>query len=533
MAVDVNDIEQRLESDDLDSMLDAFDALSLNSGGKKKEPLDKKATEKLIPLCVDRLKHDEIAVRAGAAQVIAEQMKAENSHLTPNLSAIAKSLASPDNVDILRGKEDRKSFTKYHRNACDIITEMQFNKPELLMPSFKPLGQYLVACTAQKNQKIATAACNYWARLLVPPVSAQLVEFWLPAVLNKLGKLIPSLVKCMVYHEEHLKFLEEQSKEDTNGEIPDELEQFTNLRNFAALGFENICRIFQSEVTIIFKPLIPKKLNSDNWLEVEAMLLAISAFTQAVGTPRDLNDLYKDLVPHMLSMYSHPEPLVRSINCFAMQQFLNTNIKGVKDPFTKMLKCTLNLLGDPNREVQEMAINSLSAILAFANRDITPFSKKIIQDLSHADSTLQGRARFTYYECIGHIFGRMGSLLSDGDASQLMIPLMNQWRTLEWNSSDQTEKNSQDTFMLCQSLCVIAAYSKTAFAPYNDEIFGKIVPYLQAVNRPSETETQHMVAYMDVLSALFEGQVFTVSIHFSTPPVDVLCVTHSSCTFFM
>ena len=522
--MDINRLERDLESDDPEILVEAFSTMSISytTNGRRPEVMERKEMEKLMPLCVRKLKHDDISVRAGACKIIADQLRAGSAHMSPYLVAIAKTLALCDNVDLSQGKENSQSHATFHKNSCNIITDMQYSKPELLMPSFRPLGQYLVSCTTHRNRSISTAACNYWARLLVPPVSSQLIEAWLPAVLNKLGKLVPSLLKCMIYTEDHLKYLENDNAEDDGNveeeEIPNDLEEFTNQRNFAALGFENICRIFQNEVIIIFKPLIPKWLNSGDWLQVEAMLLAVGAFTKAVGTPREMNDIYSDLIPQMLENYSHPKPLVRSITCFTMQQFINVNVKGVKDPFGKMLKCSLNLLQDPNREVQEMALNCLSAMLAFGNRDITPFSKKLVSELSDADSSLKGRARFTYYECISHVFGRLAALLSSNDTEQLMVPLMNQWRALGMNTTKQkTEQDKENTFMLCQSLCVIATFSKGSFAPYNDDIFGKVVPYLgQMASRSDsysgdaasgELVSQYMVAYLDVLSAVFEGQV--------------------------
>ena len=516
--MNVNQLQEELESEEPSTLVEAFAAMSVSDKGKTAEAMDRNAMEKLMPLCVGKLKHDDIAVRAGACQVVADQLRAQNVHMTPYLVAIAKCLGSSENVDLSQGKENKRSHAIFHKNACDIITEMQYSKPELLMPSFRPLGQYLVSCTSHRNRSISTAACNYWARLLVPPVASQLIEAWLPAVLNKLGKLVPSFLKCMLYTEDHLRYLEKDHRDDdreAEEENLNKLEEFTNQRNFAALGFENICRIFQNEVIIIFKPLVPKWLNSDDWLQVEAMLLAIGAFTKAVGTPREMSDIYRDLIPHMLEQYSHPKPLVRSITCFTMQQFINISVKGVKDPFNKMMKCTLNLLQDQNQEVQEMALNSLSAMLAFANRDITSFSKKLISELSQADSSLKGRARFTYYECISHVFGRLAALLAAPDTEELLTPLMNRWRTLEWNTPEQSDSDKEETFRLCQALCVIATFAKSGFAPYDDEIFSKVVPYMKKIatgtddygDVSGELVTQHMVAYLDVLSAVFDGQV--------------------------
>ena len=82
----------------------------------------------------------------------------------------------------------------------------------------------------------------------------------------------------MVYTEDHLRYLEDDQREDdkdAEDEILNKLEEYTNQRNFAALGFENICRIFQNEVIIIFKPLIPKWLKSDDWLQVCKVMLVM------------------------------------------------------------------------------------------------------------------------------------------------------------------------------------------------------------------------------------------------------------------
>ena len=92
---------------------------------------------------------------------------------------------------------------------------------------------------------------------------------------------------------------------------------------------------------------------------------------------------------------------------------------------------------------------------------------------------------------------------------------MNRWRTLEWNTPEQSDTDKEETFRLCQALCVIATFAKGGFAPYNDEIFSKVVPYMKKIatgtdgygDISGELVTQHMVAYLDVLSAVFDGQV--------------------------
>ena len=67
--MDVDLLQDQLESDDTRILEEAFSSMTISSSDKAPEAMDKHAMEKLMPLCVGRLKHDDIAVRAGACQV--------------------------------------------------------------------------------------------------------------------------------------------------------------------------------------------------------------------------------------------------------------------------------------------------------------------------------------------------------------------------------------------------------------------------------------------------------------------------------
>ena len=371
------------------------------------------------------------------------------------------------------------------------------------MPSFKAFGMYIINCTAHKELEIATAACEYWAKLPMPPVPPNLMEAWILVVRNKLGKLLSSLLNCMLYHEKHVECLELQQPGE---KLPSDMGMYTNKRNYAALGFENLCQIFQGDMATAFKPHLQKRLNSENWLEVEAVVLALGAMMRAAGALSELGDVYPVIIPQLLDLYSHQKPLVRSIVCFTMQNFINVRMKNVKDPFPKVLKSTLSLLRDELYEVQEMALQSLAAILAYAERDISPQLKKVSEALVRCNETIKGKARFTLYECIGHIFGRASGTLDDNDAKQLVKPLMEEWESLQWTTAG--DSSSEVVVRLCQSLCVVALYHGSGFQPYNETIFSKTVPYLQGVTGTSSSDStvQCTVAALDLLSAIFEGQ---------------------------
>ena len=194
-----------------------------------------------------------------------------------------------------------------------------------------------------------------------------------------------------------------------------------------------------------------------------------------------------------------------------MQHFINVDpaMIGTKDPSTKMMKCTLHLIADQNSEVQQMAMQALSAMLAFSARDITPFTRKLIDELVKCESILKGRARQHYYECIGHVVGRLGVGIDPKDLKRLLEPIMAEWRS-HGHHSNETQR--EQTLLMCQSLCVVAMYSKDLFEPYNLDIINKIAPYLKSGGSnghgdlKSEAVSNYLVAYLDLMSALVEGQ---------------------------
>ena len=490
---------------------------TLTQLGSRKEPLGGVAASSVIPQCLERLDHEDILVRASAMQVITQQLSSLS--IVTHIDTLCKQLAQSTLLDLKWGLENTTDFVSLHVNICNVIRDLQAKYPDKLMPHFRPISQYLLEATRQKNDEIATAACNYWAMLQMPPVPikpSNLMETWIPTVMSKLPRLIPALINCMVYKKPHIANLEALTSSKTGivgtAKSPDEMEAYTNLRNYAALGLENICKLFQKEVIPTFRSQLKKCLYSENWLKVEAMVLAIAAFTEALGTPADMQDMYSMLIPRLLDLYSHEKPLVRSITCFAMQHFICKPMKQVKDPYPKMLRCTLSLLRDKYCEVQDMALQSLAMLLRHPQRDIAPYGKRIAEVLVKAKSYIHGQLRFSYYECIAHVFGRVGVLLDTSLAMKLAEPLISHWRSLKCKSD--TLEDTEEMIQLCQPLCIVAKFSYT-LGGNTDLILDKVASYMEQVAKlgtngyreaKSDMVTGQMVGYLDLTSALFEGQ---------------------------
>lgn len=481
----------------------------------------------IIPKCIKMLNHKNMKVRADAITALVGQLYAGSQAMRTFveelcMALVQESVMIPKTAESCTGDSDEDSVMRYQRGLSSIVTLLQSSFPDVLTKHFKSISEFLVQWTGSDKVEQAVAGCEYWAKLSAPPVPQTVLQPWIRPVRAKLPVLIPNLLSCMIYRESHAAFLEQHGSTtaENSHQVPmtPEIERFSNIRNYAALGFENVCRILQSEAVPVFKPYLEKWIRSDNWMEVETAVLAMSAFTEAIGIPPPMRDVCPAVVAQILEFFSHPKPLVRSIACFAMPHFVNLDLKGIKDPLPKVLRSTSDLLKDDCHEVRSIAIRSLATILAYASSDISPYLSKIVDSLVRADPVMAGESRSVYFECIGHLFGRTASVLESKDVDRLLDPLMRQWKQLEWmaDASTQAEDDDVSVVRLCQTLCVIANFSKLLFAPYTPEIFAKASAHMDSITssckegegnvKSMDIVTGHLVAYLDLLSAIFDGQ---------------------------
>lgn len=503
----LNQIRDGVKSGD-----DAEIQRSLNDIVENDVKLDEDTSRVVIPKCISLLSQNELAVRSRAMSVLAKQLQDQNQYMVYHVEELGKALGNAQLLDLKLG--DGPDYVSLHKNLVYSITELQRRFPGKVMPHFKPMAVYLMACTGSKQLDVATGACRHWAEIRIPaPVPPKYMEQWTHAVYPKLAKLVPNLMNAMKYHEEHVNYLEAKVQASNSSFRPQtastELEQYVGRRNYAAQAFENIAKLFGPEIIPAFKMNLIKRTKSDNWLELEASFLALGAFTAALGTPKEMQDVYSDVIPKLLDSYNHPKALVRSITCFTMQHFVNTpKLKNVKNPFVRMMKSTLNLILDESLEVQEMALRSLATMLAYSDSDMTNFSLKIQDTLVRANSRIVGESRYAYYECIGHFVGQFGSNMEESACVDLLKPLIDAFVNLPWDNMQQA--SSDDTILLCQPLLVCAMFCKDKFEPMNLTILDKAVPYMNkmadSAGAGGEPTKSHVVSVLDVISAIFDNQ---------------------------
>jgi len=464
--------------DDMTEFMQSLSELRLHE-----TKLDEKGTDDLVARCLSQLDNAESPAgsRSIALYTLIAQLHYENKAMTPHVASIVQRLISPSVLDSPVTNDYEESF---HREIISALSVIHNAHPEVLInDDFSKVIKYLVKSLSSERSDLSAAVCDFLVRLPDPPVPPPLVKQWNAVVVAELPALMNSIINLMVYKPEHAAHLEEfvsSCTDLTKHTLPSEIDRMSSIRNYAALAFEHLCRCCPIEsVCSVFRPIVEKGLDSDDWIVKEVSVLSLAAFTEGAGVPDIMRDSYPIIIPRVLDCYSHQRPLVRSIACFTMPKILGFRIRGVKDPLPRVLSCTAKCMRDLCPEVRSMATRGLAAILAYVGGDVAPHTPRLVDALVRANSCpMDPETRCTYYECIAHLIGRVVSVLSPTDFEQLTAPLFEHWSTLHWNHDSNSPvedwlEPELGVIPLVHAMCAIAHCAKTLFLPYVEGVFNK------------------------------------------------------------
>lgn len=235
-----------------------------------------------------------------------------------------------------------------------------------------------------------------------------------------------------------------------------------------------------------FRPLLERRIESDLWPEKEAAILALAAYTEGAGMPDAMRDCYPLVVPRVMDCYADERPLLRSIACFAMPKLVGRRIRGVKDPWSRVLACTGKATRDACAEVRSMAVRALSTLLAYGSGSgaggrstgVSSHTPRLVDDLVRArQCDMDPETRCAYLECVSHLVGRAADSLTPADMDRLLPPLIDLWTAQPWDREGTCSSypdNPRFTIVpITMALANIAVYGKSLYAPYAESIFSK------------------------------------------------------------
>lgn len=214
----------------------------------------------------------------------------------------------------------------------------------------------MVSVWQDGDEGVALESCEFWTAFCEAQVE--------PGVLRPfLGRLVPVLLKNMVYDEydEEVQDAEAAEDADHTDETDQEVKPFIsrnaahgeeegdddadevsrwNMRKCSAAGLDVLSTVFQEEMLPIVTPIVQQRLQEEDWRARESAILALGAIAE--GCVMGLIPYLPQLVSMLLPRLEDPRPLVRSAPiCYAAGL---ANLSSQQSAFS-MLQCVQSFSG--------------------------------------------------------------------------------------------------------------------------------------------------------------------------------------------
>jgi len=456
--------------------------------------LGKQATNDLVGQCLAKFDDQKAApeCRAISLYTVLAQIRAGNESALVHVPDICQRLKSRSVLTQPVADAGAEDFHRQIINAISVILELFPEK--LVDESFRPVMQYLIQLVSCKHVEFAILACKFWMKYAGMPSNVTIRKHWMNLLLPEMPSLITALMNQMSYRPAYAEHVQQfgshcMNSADETSLSSNNFDTFANVRNLAAVAFEHVARVYPDElVCATFRPLLEKRIESDLWSVKEAAIFALAAFTQGAGTPEAMCDLYALLIPRVLDCYVDPHPLMRAIACLTMPKLVGRRLRGIKDPWSRVLTCTAKATHDSCVEVRRTAIRALSVMLAYGTPScgagrtsgVGRHAARLVDALVRAEQyDMDPNTRCVYFECVSHLVGRASNSLTADDMDRLMPPLIDAWKSQSWNRSMDTELTSSvldpdfGIVPFSVALGTIATYGKSLYAPFAECVFEK------------------------------------------------------------
>ena len=209
------------------------------------------------------------------------------------------------------------------RSVCSSLVLLLVARPDRLIPDMQLVAQFMLYTTQDKDENVALEACEFWLTFAEEP---DLQTHLAPLI----PELAPVLLKCMIYGEEDLVWLDgleddagqadketdikprhygggkghglesaaegnnangkqnkfsntlddEDDFDDFDPDFDDDATTEWNLRKCAAAALDILAVRFGDDLLRVLLPHLNDRLRSANWLEKESAILALGAMAE-------------------------------------------------------------------------------------------------------------------------------------------------------------------------------------------------------------------------------------------------------------
>ncbi|KAJ1997678.1 hypothetical protein H4R26_005746, partial [Coemansia thaxteri] len=439
--------------------------------------------------------------------------------------------------------------------VCKAVVALIEARPDKLMPELENVVNYMIHTSQHSDPDIAMEACEFWLSFCE---QEEMVESLKPF----LGRVIPTLMRGMVYSEEDLMILDNNDEDavvpdseqdikprhhrarthdhhgggaaggssnsdgdsihednggddefDSDDEEDDDDDVYSewNLRKCSAASLDVISTAFGDQILEFVLPVLKDELASDDWRIKEAGILALGAIAE--GCMTGMQPHLPSLLPYLVQWFKHEKALVRSIACWSASRYgkwaiyeSGPNMLAVY--FEPLLAGLLETMMDNNKRVQEAACSAFATLEEEAGSIMVPYIQPVLETLMRAFSVYQRKNLIILYDAVGTLAESVGPELNQPQFIQMLMPsIIERWEEL------QTDDHHM--FPLSECLSAIALSLGPSFAPYAQaayercvQIVGETLQLCQQAQQDPSIEKPDMdlvIVALDFISAIVQA----------------------------
>lgn len=273
-------------------------------------------------------------------------------------------------------------------------------RTQLIAPHFEQILQFVLFCTKDDNEDVARQACEFWVAVLRSNLELQ-GKHVLEMLQPKLPELIRVLLTHMIYDEEE-KFniaREDEEAEKVQDTAPRNFRSrkgneddddfysgkehgdagYWNVRRLAGLALDLLAGAFAEHLLPVFLPAVEELMKEGvPWDALEAGILALGAVSGGCG---DAMQAYlPKLVPFLISLLKHPEPLLRNIVCWSLSRYSWWITEQPEEAYLiPTLQGLLQICLDNNRRTQQSGCSAISVMVEDSRTDFTRYINWIVE----------------------------------------------------------------------------------------------------------------------------------------------------------
>ncbi|KAI8980329.1 armadillo-type protein [Pilobolus umbonatus] len=488
----------------------------------------------ILPKLVHLITHIYPQIRESAVLTLGRYIKLRPLSLQDNINPYLRSLFS-----IMSN-----SHVEVQKELCHSFVLLLEYFPQNTSPYFNHIMEYILYCHQSNQESLVLEACDFWSQLIhLRPYRDHLRPY--------LPRVIPLIVKCLVYTEEDLFIFGEDEHEqhkdtligsDNNNYEEEDLddEEFYSewsLRKLSATCLEAFISLFKSEATHLLLPLLETKFISNDWRVLESAILALSA--AAEGGLDDIEPHLPRFIPFLVTHLSNTSVHIRYIACWTLSRFCKWIVSQSMVPqethklyYEPVVRTLLTRILDKNRRVQESACSAFILLEEYSSRQqLVPYLLTILEHTTNALHVNGKKCIPLLYETIGLLAEKVGPALNDPKCLDvLMMALMSKWNQLQYNQ--------HQLLPLLTCLADIATSLGLGFLPFTESVFQKSIKLVSTtlqstLNRVYQADKDindgFIAVPLDLLSGVVQGLGDT-----ATPFVQqyALCKLLTMCIYY-